>query len=241
MRNLRRIFYADTVSAPRSSLQPRASSFSLPDRFEIAALLCLEAVRLITLNPRPKLLFLAAVVIAISLSAEEIPSPWSAASIAGYRLPLAGLGHAPKMISGAAYYALPEVNLKTYPVYTPEKEPKGYLEWLKSQTPEPLVDVSKLHSREDWIAAGKEVFDGRELPRFSGSEDNLALIRDPRVLAAYKLQTTKDGVLIGLRYLVREKGKVELGTDTCAMCHVRVQPDGSVSKALPTFIRHSDP
>ena len=54
------------------------------------------------------------------------------------------------------------------------------------------------------------------------------MIRDPRVLAVYKLQTTKDGVLIGLRYLVREKGKVELGTDTCAMCHVRVQPDGSV-------------
>jgi hypothetical protein len=181
-----------------------------------------------TLYSRPKYLFLAAVAFAISLSADEPPSPWSEASIAGYRLPLAGLGRAPRMVSGAAYYALPEVNLKTYPVYTPEKEPKDYLQWLKSQAPEPMVDVGKLRSREDWIAAGREVFYGRELPRFSGSEDNLTLIRDPRVLAAYKLQTTKDGVLIGLRYLVREKGKVELGTDTCAMCHVRVQPDGSV-------------
>jgi hypothetical protein len=172
--------------------------------------------------------WLAAVAVAVSLSAEEVPSPWSDASIAGYRLPLAGLGHAPKMISGAAYYALPEVNLKTYPVYTPDKEPKGYLEWLASKDPEPMVDIGKLHTREQWVAAGREVFYGRELPRFSGSEDNLKLIRDPRVIAAYKLQTTKDGVLLGLRYLVREKGKVELGTDTCAMCHVRVQPDGSV-------------
>ncbi len=175
-----------------------------------------------------KCLFLAAVAIAASLSAEEVPSPWSEASIAAYRLPLAVLRGSPRMASGAAYYGLPEVNLKTYPVYTPEKEPKDYLEWLRSRAPEPLVDVGKLRTREDWIAAGRDVFYGRELPRFSGSEDNLTLIRDTRVLDAYKLQTTKDGVLIGLRYLVREKGKVELGTDTCAMCHVRVQPDGSV-------------
>ena len=165
---------------------------------------------------------------AASLSAEEVPSPWSDASIAGYRLALAGLGSAPKMVSGAAYYALPEVNLKTYAVYTPDKEPKGYLEWLQARDPEPMVDVNKLHTREEWIAAGREVFYERELPRYSGSEDNLKLIRDPRVIEAYKLQTTKDGVLLGLRYLVREKGKVELGTDTCAMCHTRVQPDGSV-------------
>jgi hypothetical protein len=175
-----------------------------------------------------RFLFLVTLIAIASLSAEEVPAPWTDASIAGYRLPLAGLGRAPKMVSGAAYYALPEVNLKTYPVYTPDKEPKGYIEWLQSRNPEPMVDVSKLHSRADWIAAGREVFYERELPRYSGSEDNLKLIRDPHILEAYKLQTTKDGVLLGLRYLVREKGKVELGTDTCAMCHTRVQPDGSV-------------
>jgi hypothetical protein len=177
-----------------------------------------------------RFLLLAALTIGVTLSAQEVPAPWSDGSIAGYRLPLAGLGHAPKMISGSAYYALPEVNLKTYPVYTPDKEPKGYIEWLQSREPEPMVDPSKLHSRQEWIAAGREVFYGRELPRFSGSEDNLKLIRDPRVIEAYKLQITKDGVLLGLRYLVREKGKVELGTDTCAMCHTRVQPDGSVTE-----------
>jgi hypothetical protein len=161
-------------------------------------------------------------------AAENVPRAWSDQSVAGYRLPLAGLGHAPKMVSGDRYYALPEYNLKTYPVYAPDKEPPNYIEWLKQQDPKPLVDLSKLKTRKDWIAAGREVFYGRELPRFSGSEDNYQLIRDPRVIAAYRLQTAKDGVLLGLRYVVREKGKIELGTDTCAMCHTQIRPDGTV-------------
>lgn len=78
---------------------------------------------------------------------------------------------------------------------------------MKQQEPQPLVDPSKLKTEADWIAAGREVFYGRELPRFTGSEHNLEMIRNPQVLAAYRLQTTKDGVLLGLRYVVREKGR----------------------------------
>ena len=174
--------------------------------------------------------FLRALAITAALSclacASPFPKVWDDGDVAGFRLPLAGLGAPPRLISEREYYALPEVNLKTYPVYTPDKEPKGYLEWLEQQEPKPLVDISKLKTEADWIAAGREVFYGRELPRFTGSEDNLQLIRNPKVIAAYGLQTTPDGVLLGLRYVVRAKGKVELGTDTCAMCHVRVLPDG---------------
>ena len=177
--------------------------------------------------------FLFVFVAGVAVAAEDIPKAWSDARVAGYRLPLAGLDHAPKMVSGERYYSLPEYNLKTYPVYTPDKEPKNYIDWLKQQDPQPLVDISKLHTRADWIAAGREVFYGRELPRFSGSEDNYQLIRDPRVIAAYRLQTTKDGVLLGLRYVVREKGKIELGTDTCAMCHTQVRADGTVIEGPP--------
>ncbi len=147
---------------------------------------------------RKSILALAACCMSTAVSAQEIPHPWTDASIGGFRLPLAGLGHAPKMVSGDEYYALPEVNVKTYPVYAPGKEPPNYIEWLKAREPEPLVDVSKLKTPADWIAAGKEVFYGRELPRFSGSEDNLALIRDPKIVAAYRLQTTKDGGLAGV-------------------------------------------
>jgi hypothetical protein len=155
-----------------------------------------------------------------------VPKVWDEREAATFRLPLAGLGSPPKLLSMREYYALPEVNLKTYPVYVPGKEPPGYMDWLAQQEPRPLVDISQLKTQADWIAAGREVFYGRELPRFSGSEDNLKIIRDAQAVAAYRLQTTADGVLLGLRYVVRAKGKVELGTDTCAMCHVRVLADG---------------
>ena len=161
-----------------------------------------------------------------------VPKSWTDQQLAGFRIPLAGLGKPPEMVSEQAYYALPENNLKTYPVYSPDKEPPSYLDWLKQQEPKPLVEVDKLHTQADWIAAGKEVFFGRELPRFSGSEDNLQLIRNPKILAAYRVQTTSDGVLLGLRYVVREKGKVELGTDTCAMCHAQIH-DGKLYAGLP--------
>ena len=91
-----------------------------------------------------------------------------------------------------------------------------------------MVDLSAIRTDADWLAAGREVFYGRELQRFSGSEHSLNMIRDPRVVAAYRLQQTRDGVLLGLRYVVREKGKVELGTDTCAMCHVRILASGEL-------------
>ncbi len=160
--------------------------------------------------------------------AEKVPRVWDDEDTRGYRLPLALLGKEPRMIGSAEYYSLPEVNLKTYPVYAPGKEPEGYIEWLQNREPEPLVDVSKLKTEAEWIAAGREVFYGRELPRFTGSEHNLKMIRDPRVVAAYRLQTTRDGVLLGLRYVVRQKGRVELGTDTCSMCHVQVTASGEV-------------
>lgn len=164
-----------------------------------------------------------------------IPRLWDEKELTQFRLPLAGLGAPPSLISEEKYYALPESNLKTYPVYAPDKEPAGYLDWLKNQEPKPLVEISKLKTETDWIAAGREVFYGRELPRFSNSEHSVQMIRDPRVLAAYRLQTTRDGVLLGLRYVVREKGKVELGTDTCAMCHVQVRADGTVIEGPPNI------
>lgn len=179
-------------------------------------------------------LFLGIVAAAAVLAADRasIPPAWRDSAIVGYRLPLAGLGRPPQLISEHDYYGLPEVNIKTYPVYMPDKEPAGYLDWLRKQDPQPLVDVSKLTTTADWLAAGREVFYGRELPRYTGSEDNLQLIRNPKVLEAYRLQTTSDGILLGLRYVIRTKGKVELGTDTCAMCHVQVR-QGKVIEGPP--------
>src|SRR5580658_8779471 len=83
--------------------------------------------------------------------ADSVPKVWDDRDVADFRLPLAGLGTSPRLISEKEYYALPEVNHKTYPVYAPDKEPKGYLDWLAQQEPKPLVDVSQLKTDGDWI------------------------------------------------------------------------------------------
>jgi hypothetical protein len=62
---------------------------------------------------------------------KETPHSWYDADLNGYRLPLANLGKPPAMITETEYYRLPENNLKTYPVYTPQAEPPGYLDRLK--------------------------------------------------------------------------------------------------------------
>jgi hypothetical protein len=54
------------------------------------------------------------------------------------------------------YYASPVENLRTYPVYFPDREPKGYWEMLQHIGPKPLIETEELKSEADWIAAGKE-------------------------------------------------------------------------------------
>src|SRR5438270_827440 len=80
----------------------------------------------------------------------EVPKAWDSQGIRDFRLPLAGLGRPPQLLSEQEYYALPEQNLKTYPVYSPDKEPANYLDWLKLQKPRPMVDVSAIRTKQDW-------------------------------------------------------------------------------------------
>ncbi|HZI49929.1 MAG TPA: hypothetical protein VFD75_19170, partial [Pyrinomonadaceae bacterium] len=41
---------------------------------------------------------------------------------------------------------------------------------------------------------------------------------------------TREGVMPFMRWVVREKGKVELGILSCGQCHTRVMPDGTIIK-----------
>lgn len=77
---------------------------------------------------------------------------------------LAALKVRPANYTAAEYYAVPADNLRTHPVYRPDKEPPGYWEELEKKKPEPLVDVSKIRTTEDWIEAGARAF--RELDPF---------------------------------------------------------------------------
>ena len=71
------------------------------------------------------------------------------------------------MISSSSYYWIPVRRIyKTYPVYQPDHEPEGYLDQLKTREPVEIWDTSTLKSEEDWVQAGKLVF---EAPLFGGA------------------------------------------------------------------------
>ncbi|MGH6631295.1 MAG: hypothetical protein ACREB3_16325 [Burkholderiales bacterium] len=53
-------------------------------------------------------------------------------------------------------------------------------------------------------------------------------VRNPAWYAATGTPFAADGVMPFARYVIRKKGVVELGQQSCGMCHTRVMPDGSV-------------
>src|SRR5262249_48141513 len=100
-------------------------------------------------------------------------------------------------------------------------------DWLKQQEPEAAFDASKLKTEADWIRAGEIVF---EAPTSYDLMVNAADVKDSQWYANTGAIGGKDGATPWFRYVVREKGKVELGVFSCAMCHTRVMPDGTVIK-----------
>src|SRR5262245_31822205 len=91
---------------------------------------------------------------------------WTSAALAGWALPVAGVRATPKYYTEAEYYAAPVDEVRTYPVYIKSREPQGYREWMRKQGPQPLIEPAKLTSEADWIAAGRDVFDGLHLAEF---------------------------------------------------------------------------
>lgn len=160
-----------------------------------------------------------------------IPKAWDEALLRTQHVPLADARIKVTHLSEQSYYAMPErVLYKTYPIYHPEHEPPGYLAALEQKEPEILrFDPARFKTEREWIEFGREVF---QLPTGSDSEAFSALItraqlRDPRWYETVRWEK-QTGIMPYGRYLVREKGKVEIGTLSCAMCHTRVMDDGGV-------------
>ena len=162
----------------------------------------------------------------------SVPRVWDDEAIATLELPLADPVGSPKHISSDYYYRIPVRPIyKSYPVYAPGHEPPGYLEWLKQQAPEVLWDESahkpNLSSKEDWIAAGRIVFNTPiyyTTHRIASIDD----VRNPKWYQTAGVPVAKDGTVPYVRYVIRKKGEVELGDFACGFCHTRVMPDGSV-------------
>ena len=115
---------------------------------------------------------------------------------------------------------------KSYPVYHPDREPAGYMEWLRKQEPAIAFDPSTLKTREDWVKAGEMVFNAptSHNPVFFSAEN----LRDPSFYKKAGMPVAKDGTIPFARWVVRKKGEVELGSMGCGTCHTRVMPDGTV-------------
>lgn len=165
-----------------------------------------------------------------------VPRTWDDAAISQLEVPLANPIGSPKHVTADYYYKIPVRPIyKQYPVYAPGREPAGYMDWLKQQEPVILwndADVKpELATETDWIKAGETVFDAPIL--YSIEKRGGFEMGDVQNRAWYEksgMPLTPDGILPFMHYVIREKGRVELGSFSCGMCHTRVMPDGKVVK-----------
>ena len=127
-------------------------------------------------------------------------------------------------MSAAEYYALKVRPIyRSYPMYASGRDPAGYIESLKQKEPEIVFDLSKLRTKEDWIPAGKLVFESDTLFRPAPE--------GPPLTNLGNLPVAKDGelpfFLPRARYYIRRKGVLEVGINSCSGCHTRLMRDGS--------------
>jgi hypothetical protein len=161
----------------------------------------------------------------------EIPRVWDEAALADWATPLAGLNVRPTHISPEAYYALPEENLRTYPVYLPGREPQGYWEMIQTLGPKPLIEPEKLKTKEDWIRAGERVFQDSVVLR-TFDPKLIAMARDKQSLTVTPLP---DGSVAALRWLPTKNG-VALGFANCSTCHtLYLPPDNAPVPGASSF------
>ncbi|MDC6352711.1 hypothetical protein PP178_14210 [Zeaxanthinibacter sp. PT1] len=123
----------------------------------------------------------------------------------------------------AIYYALDEHQIyKTFPVYIREKEPKGYLDSLRNLDPEE-INFANLDSEEDWIAAGKAVFNW---PVDQRPVNPRGQFLDSSVIAITGVETTPEGIVPYTQYTKTPEG-LRQGGQSCASCHTSII-DGKV-------------
>ena len=170
---------------------------------------------------------LLAVFLVMFALAPDIPRTWEKTAVETMELPLANRQILVTHIDEAAYYRIPErVIYKSYSVYAPGREPAGYMEWLKTVEPQAAFDEFDLSTQNQWIAAGEIVFNAPTSlhPVFFTAQD----LRDPNFFNETGMPVAKDGTVPFARWVVRQKGVVELGSMSCATCHTRVLEDGTV-------------
>ncbi len=160
-----------------------------------------------------------------------IPRTWDEARLDAQHVPLADARVHVTQVSAQTYYAMPERSLyRSYPIYHPDREPPGYLAELEQKEPEVLsFGTTRSRTEREWLEYGREVFQlptGSDADAF-GTIVSREQVRDPRWYE--QVSWDRDtGIMPYARWWIREKGKVEVGTLSCAMCHTRVMPEGGM-------------
>jgi hypothetical protein len=155
----------------------------------------------------------------------DVPRVWDDNAVKDVELPLAQRDRSPRYMTAEEYYKLRVRPIyRSYPVYVQGKEPPGYIEWLKQREPEVIFDTSKLQTKDDWIRAGKIVFEADVFYGPARLTSGGAKLRP-----GFSKFVSKDGVLPAFAgdYIIRKKGVVERGSISCATCHTRLMPDGT--------------
>jgi len=161
----------------------------------------------------------------------QVPRIWDDGRLEEWATPVAALNIRPGHYTSADYYKVPADNFRTYPVYSPDKEPAGYWEWLRKQKPAPLVDAAAMHSTQDWIAAGERAF--RDIDNVFARTSDPEILRVARDAATFKdLDTLPDGSILDIRWVVTDRG-VQLTTSECSACHRHIRQDKTVLFAGP--------
>ena len=156
----------------------------------------------------------------------EIPKTWDDAAVAAFEVPLADPAASPAHVTAEYYYAIPVRPIyRSYPVYHPDREPPGYLDQLRRHEPEITFVPSRLRTEEEWIQAGKLVF---EAPNSFEPVSDASAVRDRGWFEKAGIPVAADGTVPFFRYVVRKKGVIERTSGSCAECHTRVMPDRTV-------------
>jgi mono/diheme cytochrome c family protein len=164
----------------------------------------------------------------------DIPRAWATTELLDWATPVAGLNARPSHYSEAEYYQAPVDNYRTYPVYAPGREPAGYWDMLQRIGPKPLVAPSTLRTKQDWIQAGRDVFEQADLlAQRSYDPKVIAMARSPQLLARVRY-ISPDGTLRLLRWVPTNRG-VALGFVNCGSCHTREERDGTRWNGPPAY------
>jgi hypothetical protein len=165
--------------------------------------------------------------LAASLLAAQshVPRAWDEKGFIGWQLPLAGQKFTAGHFTEEEYYRAPVENVRTYPVYAPGREPKGYWDFLNSIGPQPLMDPSKLKTEREWVDAGRRVFEEFDfVPSRRYDADLVRKLRSQAYFAEHRIEPLPDGTLPYVRWVVTERG-VAIALKECSGCHLRWVPE----------------